>query len=82
LDAAGKYVQHAAAPKLQAQVEAYKELSERLILDFGMNERRSPAATSAGGAAVGIFGHQSLSAGRIFDGPGVRRRNGLLLYKL
>lgn len=37
-DAAVKYVQHGAAPKLHAHVEAYKELSERLIADFGMKE--------------------------------------------
>jgi hypothetical protein len=37
-DAAVKYVQHGAAPKLHAHVEAYEELSERLIVDFGMKE--------------------------------------------
>jgi hypothetical protein len=37
-DAAVKYVQHGAAPKLHAHVEAYKELSERLVVDFGMKE--------------------------------------------
>lgn len=37
-DAAVKYVHHGAAPKLHAHVEAYKELTERLILDFGMKE--------------------------------------------
>lgn len=37
-DAAVKYVQRGAAPKLHAHVEAYKELTERLIVDFGMKE--------------------------------------------
>jgi hypothetical protein len=37
-DAAVKYVQRGAAPKLHAHVDAYKELSERLITDFGMKE--------------------------------------------
>jgi hypothetical protein len=37
-DAAVKYVQRGAAPKLHAHVDAYKELSERLIADFGMKE--------------------------------------------
>jgi hypothetical protein len=37
-DAAVKYVQQGAAPKLNAHVEAYKELMERLIVDFGMKE--------------------------------------------
>ena len=37
-DAAAKYVQRGAAPKLYAHVEAYKELAERLIVDFGMKE--------------------------------------------
>lgn len=37
-DAAVKYVQHGAAPKLHAHVEAYKELTERLIVDFNMKE--------------------------------------------
>ncbi len=37
-DAAVKYVQHGAAPKLHAHVEAYKELSERLVIDFGVKE--------------------------------------------
>jgi hypothetical protein len=37
-DAAVKYVQHGAAPKLHAHVEAYKELADRLIVDFGMKE--------------------------------------------
>jgi len=33
-DAAVKYVHQGAAPKLHAHVEAYKELTERLIVDF------------------------------------------------
>ena len=37
-DAAVKYVQHGAAPKLHAHVEAYRKLTERIILDFGMTE--------------------------------------------
>jgi hypothetical protein len=37
-DAAVKYVQRGAAPKLHAHVEAYKELADRLIADFGMKE--------------------------------------------
>jgi len=37
-DAAVKYVQRGAAPKLRAHVDAYRELSERLIADFGMKE--------------------------------------------
>lgn len=37
-DAAVKYVQHGTAPKLHAHVEAYKELNERLIVDFGVKE--------------------------------------------
>jgi hypothetical protein len=37
-DAAVRYVQQGAAPKLQAHVEAYKELTERLIIDFGMKD--------------------------------------------
>jgi hypothetical protein len=37
-DAAVKYVQYGAAPRLHAHVEAYKELTERLILDFNMKE--------------------------------------------
>ena len=37
-DAAVKYVHQGAAPKLHAHVEAYKELTERLIVDFGMKE--------------------------------------------
>jgi hypothetical protein len=37
-DAAVKYVQRGAAPKLDAHVEAYKELTERLIVDFGVKE--------------------------------------------
>jgi hypothetical protein len=41
-DAAVKYVQQGAAPKLHAHVEAYKELSERLIADFGMKNDPKP----------------------------------------
>lgn len=37
-DAAVKYVQHGMAPKLHAHVEAYGELTERLIVDFGVQE--------------------------------------------
>lgn len=37
-DAAVKYVQHGTAPKLHAHVEAFEELTERLIADFGMKE--------------------------------------------
>jgi hypothetical protein len=37
-DAAVKYVQRGAAPKLHAHVDAYEELTERLIVDFGMKE--------------------------------------------
>ena len=37
-DAAVKHVQQGAAPKLHAHVEAYQELADRLIIDFGMNE--------------------------------------------
>jgi hypothetical protein len=37
-DAAVKYVQRGAAPKLHAHVDAYKELTERLIADFDMKE--------------------------------------------
>jgi len=37
-DAAVKYVQQGAAPKLHAHVKAYKELTERLIVDFGMKD--------------------------------------------
>lgn len=37
-DAAVKYVQHGTAPKLDAHVEAYEELIERLIVDFGVRE--------------------------------------------
>jgi hypothetical protein len=40
-DSAAKYVQHGAAPKLHVHVEAYKELSERLIADFGVNEEEA-----------------------------------------
>lgn len=35
-DAAVKYVQRGAAPRLHAHVEAFKELSSRLIVDFGV----------------------------------------------
>jgi hypothetical protein len=37
-DAALKYVQRGTAPKLHAHVQALNELTERLILDFGMKE--------------------------------------------
>jgi hypothetical protein len=37
-DAAVKYVKTGAAPKLHAHVEAYSELTERLIVDFGIKE--------------------------------------------
>jgi hypothetical protein len=37
-DAAVKYVQRGAAPKLHAHIEAYKELADRLIVDFGVKE--------------------------------------------
>jgi hypothetical protein len=37
-DAAVKYVERGAAPKLHAHVDSYKELTERLIADFGMTE--------------------------------------------
>jgi hypothetical protein len=37
-DAAVKYVQRGAAPKLHVHVDAYKELTERLIADFGMKD--------------------------------------------
>ena len=37
-DAAVKYVYQGAPPKLYKHVEAYKELNDRLILDFGMEE--------------------------------------------
>jgi hypothetical protein len=37
-DAAAKYVQQGAAPKLHAHVEAYRELADRLIIDFGVKE--------------------------------------------
>jgi hypothetical protein len=37
-DAAVKYVQRGAAPKLHAHVEAYEELNDRLIVDFGVKE--------------------------------------------
>ncbi len=37
-DAAVKYVQRGAAPKLHAHVEAYRELNDRLIADFGVKE--------------------------------------------
>ena len=35
-DSAVKYVQHGAAPNLHAHVDAYQELTEHLIADFGM----------------------------------------------
>ena len=35
-DAAVKYVQHGAAPNLHEHVDAYQELTEHLIADFGM----------------------------------------------
>jgi len=35
-DIAVKYVQRGAAPKLYAHVDAYKELADRLVVDFGM----------------------------------------------
>ncbi len=37
-DAAVKYVQRGTAPKLHAHVEAYGELTDRLIVDFGAKE--------------------------------------------
>jgi hypothetical protein len=37
-DAAVKYVQRGAAPNLHAHVDAYQELTEHLISDFGMKE--------------------------------------------
>jgi hypothetical protein len=37
-DAAVKYVQRGWGPKLGAHVEAYGELTERLIVDFGIKE--------------------------------------------
>ena len=37
-DVAVKYVQRGAAPNLHAHVEAYRELSDRLIVDFGVKE--------------------------------------------
>jgi hypothetical protein len=33
-----KYVQHGTPPKLHAHDEAYEELTDRLIVDFGMKE--------------------------------------------
>jgi hypothetical protein len=36
--AAVKYVHRGTAPKLHVHVEAYKELNERLIIDFGVKE--------------------------------------------
>jgi len=44
-DAAVKYVQQGAAPKLHAHVEAYKELAAHLITDFGMKEDREKSGT-------------------------------------
>jgi hypothetical protein len=57
-DAAVKYVQHGAAPKLHAHVEAYKELTERLIADFGMKEGEV-AQPSVQGAEEGGLTAQS-----------------------
>lgn len=37
-DAAVRYVQQGTAPRLHAHVEAFEELTERLILDFGIKE--------------------------------------------
>jgi hypothetical protein len=37
-DAVVKYVQHGTAPRLPAHMEAYGELAERLIVDFGVKE--------------------------------------------
>jgi hypothetical protein len=37
-DAAVKYVKTGVAPKLHAHVEAYSELTERLIVDSGIKE--------------------------------------------
>jgi len=37
-DAAVKYVQHGTPPKLHAHIEAYTELADRLIVDFGVKE--------------------------------------------
>ena len=57
-DAAVKYVQRGAPPKLHAHVDAYKELTERLIADFGMQEdeivlpKHGPRDTGPAGAAV------------------------------
>jgi len=52
-DAAVKYVQRGAAPKLHAHVDAYKELTERLIADFGMKEDEvvQPTAQPSSGVA-------------------------------
>jgi hypothetical protein len=37
-DAAVKYTQHGVPPNLHAHVQAYKELNDQLIVDFGMKE--------------------------------------------
>jgi hypothetical protein len=37
-DAAVEYVQRGAAPRLHAHIEAYKELNERLLVDFDVKE--------------------------------------------
>jgi hypothetical protein len=37
-DAAVKYVQRGAAPKLHAHLDAFEELTDRLIVDFGIKE--------------------------------------------
>jgi len=37
-DAAVKYTQHGAPPRLHSHVEAFKELTDRLIVDFGIKE--------------------------------------------
>jgi hypothetical protein len=41
-DAACPYAEHGTPRKLNAHVDAYKELNERLIQDFGMNEDQVP----------------------------------------
>ncbi len=41
-DVAVKYVQRGAAPKLHAHVKAYKELNERLIIDFAVKDEEVP----------------------------------------
>lgn len=37
-DAAVKYIQQGVAPKLHAHVEAYQELADSIVIDFGMKE--------------------------------------------